>query len=173
MSDLESKLKNFLEELYYENWYSFRMKWVNPWYYPIRDWIFPHNELKIRNIPRSWSDRDERLFHAVFSILCDFVEKEHRDGINSLKEHIVEMESLLEKNPELAGQLERTRETVALYEWYTSVGKSDPNFWDQVPDEDIVKHEVFLQVHRKEQQWLALQDTMLKRCIDNRHCWWT
>lgn len=40
------------------------------------DLLFPNNVLKLKALPRSWSDRDSRMFHAVFQLLVDFVELE-------------------------------------------------------------------------------------------------
>jgi len=45
-------------------------------YYKIRDWFFPYNVVKVKTLPKSWCDRDELMYHAVFQILVDFVEKE-------------------------------------------------------------------------------------------------
>jgi hypothetical protein len=42
----------------------------------LHDLISPNNVLKIEALPRSWSDRDHRMFHAVFQLLVDFVELE-------------------------------------------------------------------------------------------------
>lgn len=42
----------------------------------LHDLIFPNNVVKIRALPRSWCDRDEVMYHAIFQILVDFVELE-------------------------------------------------------------------------------------------------
>jgi len=42
----------------------------------IRDLIFPNNVIKIEQLDRHWCDRDEVLFHAMFQVLCDYIEKE-------------------------------------------------------------------------------------------------
>ena len=41
-----------------------------------RDLIKPHNRLKIETLDRSYTDPREKLLHASFQILVDFVEKE-------------------------------------------------------------------------------------------------
>ena len=75
-------------------------------YYRYKHIIFtPSNKLHIRNIPKSWADRSERMFHAPFSILCEYVEKEG-GGIDNFD---------LE-NGETGDQ-----EIVDLYTWYNSI----------------------------------------------------
>jgi len=40
------------------------------------DLFWPNNVLKIEALPRAWSDRDQRMFHAIFQLLVDFIELE-------------------------------------------------------------------------------------------------
>jgi hypothetical protein len=42
-------------------------------------WWGPYNRLKILNTPRTYSDPTHRAYHAVFSLLCWYVEKEYDD----------------------------------------------------------------------------------------------
>lgn len=70
------EIKDFINE-----WpFSQRRLWPVQWYHDvriyIRNLIFPHNVIRIKQLDRSWCDRDEVLFHAMFQVLCDFVEKE-------------------------------------------------------------------------------------------------
>jgi len=45
--------------------------WYETWCF-----LFPHNVVKMTNCPRTWTDRDFRMFHAMFQIIVDFVELE-------------------------------------------------------------------------------------------------
>ena len=49
---------------------------LNNAYYEVRAFFFPYNIVKIKNLPRTWCDRDEVMLHAMFQILVDFVELE-------------------------------------------------------------------------------------------------
>jgi hypothetical protein len=44
--------------------------------YEIRCFFFPYNVVKVKKCPRTWTDRDSLMFHAVFQILVDFIELE-------------------------------------------------------------------------------------------------
>jgi len=44
--------------------------------YDVRCYFKPHNRLTLHALPRTWSDRDAIMFHAMFQILVDFVELE-------------------------------------------------------------------------------------------------
>lgn len=45
-------------------------------YYWAKDCLFPHNVIKIKTLPRSYSDPREKLLHAAFAMLVQYVEKE-------------------------------------------------------------------------------------------------
>lgn len=45
--------------------------------YEIRGFFKPYNVIKIKNLPRTWTDRDDVLFHAMFQIFNDYIELEH------------------------------------------------------------------------------------------------
>lgn len=69
-------IKEFIDE-----WpFSKRRIWLIQWYHDarifIRDLIFPHNVIKIKQLDRHWCDRDQVLFHVMFQVLCDFIETE-------------------------------------------------------------------------------------------------
>lgn len=54
---------------------SAKRKVSNTWY-KVRCFFFPFNVVRIQALPRTWVDRDDVMFHAVFQILVDFVELE-------------------------------------------------------------------------------------------------
>lgn len=49
---------------------------LNEIYYFIKDFVFPHNVMKIDSLGREYCDPVEYLLHANFHILKEFVEKE-------------------------------------------------------------------------------------------------
>ena len=84
----------------------------------------PSNRMRLRNTPRHWVDRDHRLFHASFTVLCDFVESE-KDGVDQIEQEIVE----LQNEQDLQGvhdQIATLQKIVELYRWYTSTDWDDP-----------------------------------------------
>lgn len=44
--------------------------------YETRCFFKPYNVVKIQALPRTWTDRDAVMFHAIFQIVVDFVELE-------------------------------------------------------------------------------------------------
>ena len=72
----------------------------------------PSNKIKLRNVHRGFVDRDARMFHASFTLLCEYVEREW-DGLENLLASIAETPNSLRA---------RGNKTLAeLYEWYNSV----------------------------------------------------
>lgn len=70
------------------HWWSCKLyHWPKRWLYQhigfdswhtFKYWLCtPSNRQFIRNTPRSYIDRDHRLLHCMFSILCDFIEREY------------------------------------------------------------------------------------------------
>lgn len=49
---------------------------INDLIYFVRCFFKPFNVVTLHNLPRSWTDRDSLMFHAMFQILVDFVELE-------------------------------------------------------------------------------------------------
>lgn len=115
------------------------------------DLFFPNNVLKIRALPRSWSDRDCRMFHAMFQLLVDFVELEQpfRDWRGPHVKRVTDVQAMrdwIEKHynsPEakqeyycdwytdeekvqadlqLASTYNTYREILDLYDWYKAKG---------------------------------------------------
>ena len=90
----------------------------------LRHRIFtPSNKLHIRNLTRDWHDRDVRILHANFSILCDFVEKEY-GGLDKLEEDIKYFEDRPAED-NWGAHLPEKKEMVALYKWYNSINWND------------------------------------------------
>lgn len=131
-------------ELYYI-WRRFRNEYLS--YRKWRNWLFyPSNVLKIRNVPRTWCDRDQRLFHANFTILCDFIEKEHH-GKKKFDDYVAwctkEWEDCGGENQDYdktgkmfpKHQYEDAITYKKLYDWYTSID------WENVWDFDDFKEE--------------------------------
>jgi hypothetical protein len=88
----------------------------------------PSNILRLRNVERGWIDRNDRFFHAMFTVLCDFVEKEH-DGAAGLRKNIAFLKKATAKDPNDAIAARNLRENVAflrLYRWYTSIDWQNP-----------------------------------------------
>lgn len=82
------------------------------------------NVLEIRNIEEDseWTDKDSVMFHACFTLLCDFVEIELPSTENMTFEAWVEWCEGLEGD---FNHAEGQRALLELYEWYVSVD------WDQ------------------------------------------
>ena len=55
---------------------SVKRKVSNAWY-QAKCFFYPFNVVKIQALPRTWIDRDDVMFHAVFQVLVDFVELEN------------------------------------------------------------------------------------------------
>ncbi len=85
-------------------------------YYTVRSWFFPWNRMRIRNMPRTYMEPGAQMPHAMFSLLCRFVENSRGDMDAFVKW------SQLEGNACL-------REMLDLYHWYTSVNWEDPVGW--------------------------------------------
>jgi hypothetical protein len=62
--------------------YKFRRAygWFRNIPYAVRCFFRPYNVVKVKALDRGWCDRDVLMFHAMFQVLVDFVEKEHPFG---------------------------------------------------------------------------------------------
>jgi len=160
-------------------WYWFEEKFVKPWYIPVHNFFYPHNVQKIRNCPRSWNDRSECVFHCVFSMLCDFIEREEGgrnnvfEGIENHREYLAELLAREENNNMARGeaamlthQIERETEQLRLYDWYMGVNWNEPvGFpWSE----------------ERSEEYFAAQDVFEELCQENllsaiktRQGWWT
>ena len=91
----------------------------------------PSNRLKIRNVPESYADHNERFFHAAFTVLCDFVENE-RGGESKIETDISKhIESIDPNSSDWMLTVQREdiaadRTMLELYGWYNSIDWNDP-----------------------------------------------
>lgn len=108
-------------------------QWIHdPWYWlKCRVW-YRHNVLVIHSLPPTWTDRDERLLHAAFQILVDFIEQEecsewshvHRTREQLIADYDTTYEGC---DPEHAADIRKHAEEraddwlaiKALYDWWT------------------------------------------------------
>jgi len=147
-------------------------------WYPIRCWLRPYNVVRIKTLPRGWTDRTEILLHASFQVLVDFVEKEESIDQSS--------------DPD-------TTEATFLYNWWTverprrlDISESVPLFVEtstfvkcidgnrvMYTMEDVggseadAARELMAESLRHDDEWSAEDDAMLKRLIDIRGYLWT
>lgn len=118
------------------------------WFYQFTQFAFtPSNKLTIKNIPRSWVDRDMRLFHAVFTILCDYIELEH----DNHKQYVEWLEVKKEEDNSLILQWSNAYDTQKLYNWYINI---DWNEYDYLDGREIMRDK-------------------LKEAIRLYNTWWT
>lgn len=112
------------------NWFAEKI-WnqISNWYWRTRYRLFaPSNRLKIRNVGTGWVDRFDRLFHANFTILCDFVEQE-RDGALAMRQHVARCKRRAHKNPDDAHaqfEYQQNLQLLRLYRWYVSINWDEP-----------------------------------------------
>lgn len=92
----------------------------------------PSNKLKIRNIDSSYIDHDVRLFHANFSLFCDFIEKE-LGGMQGLLKQKKDLERVLltsttleHTKDSLVEEIEIIETWIDLYSWYINTNWEDP-----------------------------------------------
>lgn len=147
-------------------------------YYAVKDYFRPHNVLKIRNMPKSFVDKDEKVFHCVFSVLCDFVEKEHH-GPEKYKEYIDMLgvfteEQKNEKNNEIwiehsKRQAIEHQKVLDLYNWYISIDWKDPIPFDWATS----SNEECQNQCKKEIEFYAECTNKTKQAIESRSLWWT
>ena len=52
------------------------VSWAQSIAYNIKCWFKPYNVVKCHDLPATWVDRDNLMFHTMFQILVDFVELE-------------------------------------------------------------------------------------------------
>lgn len=149
-------------------------------YYKVRSWFFPYNVIKVYNIPRTWTDRSEVLFHAVFTVLVDFVETEGKfaprewlrtasdsDRFTDYRIMLDEVEKrygpLAPEEDELrqynAECFEAYTEILHMYAWYKE-GR-----W-KIPEEAYYDLDL-------EQCHTFICDKMLSRAVALRHNYWS
>lgn len=57
-------------------------------YYYIKDYFYPHNVIKLRSLPRSYSDPDLLIEHAVVQLFVDYVENSNNWILCDIDEEI-------------------------------------------------------------------------------------
>lgn len=159
----------YLDDYKEPAWYTRAWWWVDgtlidPWWIPVRNVFRPHNVQRIRNTPRSWNDRSERIIHCVFSMLCDFVEGEC-GGEKAFRAQV-------EKHAD-----PQDVELLALYDWYTKRDwKNDP-FGKAAPDKHLPNDEendkAWKVYFRAEDAFDDEQTEMAIRALKTRGWWWT
>jgi hypothetical protein len=117
--------------------WHYMMNWIiekfwnrlSNWYWRTRyRYTTPSNRLKIRNVGAGWVDRNDRLFHANFTILCDFIEQE-RDGALAMRQHVIHCKRQARKDPQdVRAQFEyqQNLQFLRLYRWYVSINWNEP-----------------------------------------------
>lgn len=111
---------------------------LSEWYYIVRSIFLPHNVIRIKNCPRTWHDRDQRLFHGVFQVLVDYIELEQpyiswdsqvRGRVTDMKMHRDGMEEKYNPSNRDKDSLDCSfyekaypehLRIIELYEWYLS-----------------------------------------------------
>ena len=125
---------------------KFALLWCwlwNPIAWRLR-WVFaPYNRLRVRNLPRSYMDRDQTMMHAMFSVLCDFIEREC-DGADGMRKDVEW------RRKEGDGWAEPNAELLRIYEWYCGVDWDDPS--------DFAKDD---------EEWFDRDKEFNKACEDN------
>ena len=116
----------------------FVQRWNNLYYVP-RSWLFPYNRLVVRNVPRTYSDPVNRLPHAMFSLLCEYVEREYGprrpfdEYVADARKSVAEYEAWkaagndgYPPNSMYGGYAVAVIELSDLYYWYKGINWDDP-----------------------------------------------
>jgi hypothetical protein len=130
--------------------------------------VNPNSVVKIERLADCpcFIDRDVVMFHAMFQILVDFVEKEQPNGIqafSSKQQNLEHIAWLLENDSngtfsDSARQYQSAVEIIDLYDWYKNV---HPQL-----EQRLQSHDSYESLYAEEQQ-------MLVRLINIRSHLWT
>lgn len=172
----------------------------NIWYkigYKLRCIFKPHNVLTISNLPRTWIDRDEIMFHAIFQILVDFVELEQPfiSWDNRVSGRLTDIEKMrayvdywygpnspdeLDLSPKEKEREEERRahdfqvykEILYLYEWYKNrcFEFDDSKYLQYVTKEKLITYSELYDIESKHE---LVCDVMLRRVLAIRRYLWT
>lgn len=115
----------------YEIKYSI-YEWFHDGYIFIKDVFCPWHTMRILNHGRGYTDPDNRMVHAAFSILCRFVEKEFEYGRTDIVYYLAELkaeEQYLHVNQPL---IDAYTAFLEAYDWYASID------WDREEPHGIV-----------------------------------
>ena len=142
--------------------------WYKRIYRHCRDLIFPHNVIKLKTLPRGWSDTDSKIEAFLELMLDDFITKErcfevvdwdHNDESKQLKKEMLEaQEWFKEGRAVLQKEVEEIMEELFGGDWEDLVKflntKKDPVKLARLYEleEEIektnTKHYVWIVVHR-------------------------
>jgi len=102
------------------DWFDFKNNFRSLrdwWYKNVKCRLHPFNVIKIRSLPRTWTDESEVLLHANFEILTKFVEC-NTDQLKTDDDSYIP--SCPEEKEMLESQKKHTREIIYLYEWWAA-----------------------------------------------------
>lgn len=116
-------MKKLLYQLYKD------IVWYDP-LYKFKCFLFPHNVLKIKSLPKTFVDKDEMILHANFQILVNFVNDELKISKQTLLFNIhnemINMQNLGMKEERINDEIEQMKshneyilEIMKLYKWWT------------------------------------------------------
>lgn len=140
---------------------------ISPIRIALRTAFRPWNRLRIRNCPRSFTEPSQRTLHAVFSLLCEYVEEQVVDygtgkyGRDGLAERVAALAGKPGAEPSHRQELELLR----LYDWYVGVDWSDP-----VPGWGYVNGMTWAEAY---EQFDELAQKNLEAAVAQRRAWWT
>jgi len=144
-------------------------------YYPVRDFFFPWNIVKLKGITRSWHDTDIRMEEAIMQLLSDFF-----DGEQPFHNGQYEKRPTLERHRELLRerQDDMDPEKYAIFarlldilEWYRNGGLkvTGDNLFLAAHVSGQPSEECFRLMHEHDEQI----NERLTFVVKNRHYLWT
>jgi len=153
-------------------------RWWSKVYYPVRDFFFPWNVIKLRNLDRSWSDVDARMEEVIFQLLVDFFNGEQPFHLQTGTPYEKNKTLTIDRHRELLAQCDMESETREMWErlldiaeWYLVTSKEGINSTD-----------ILLSVMRKggideaiqaEKKYQEMVDERLIFIVKNRAYLWT
>lgn len=105
--------------------------------YDIKCWFFPYNVVKVPYLERSWCDRDQLMFHAVFQILVDFVELEQPFCAWDTKW----------KGKHKKRHTDRKEMREYIERWFNTDEAREEQYYEGISDEQKVKYDANLKHH--------------------------
>lgn len=168
---------------------------IYSWYGLYRVLFRPWNRMKIRNCSRDYTEIDTRVFHSVFTLLCDYIEAYHpADGEKDYGDYVkwcIEESKTTDDNGQNwfpPHQLQNAIASWNLYQWYTSVNWKDPveytkrtanikgewQFTTEGLKNTYTKEEddLISSIFKEEDIFNELCDQKLKEAIEIYHGWW-
>lgn len=109
--------------------YNFERRYIDSWYYPIKDFLFPWRTLRIRNLPRSYTEPSERVFHAVFTLLCCHIDG-NEGGRAKFVERIAYHAEQMHDHSHLKAWHDAYVEMLAAYDFYNRIDWDNPGGYD-------------------------------------------